>query len=161
MYTLLENQMDLKWKTRISYLKLSNNTDLSKKNRKNIKNFYDFCKKFFSLWDKYLERISPLISEFNNKKSSLDFKQIYAEIIAEQYEKYFNDLTNLEVPRFMDNSFKLFLNSIKYKREFFYLYSNDSENRNLDKIKSESSLVEEQFWLDIYRKNIEIEGYLK
>ncbi len=160
MDTLLENQKDLKGKARISYFKLSKNADLSKQNDKNIKNFYDFCKKFLSLRDKYLESIGSMSSEFNSKESSLGFKQICAEITGEQYGKYLNDLINLEVPTFMDKTFNLFLNSIKYKRIFFNLYSTDPKNKNLDNIKNESSLAEQQFWLDIYRKNTELEGHL-
>jgi len=159
MHALLENQLNLKLGTRISYLKLSNNTILKKENKEYIKNFHDFCKMFFSLWNKYLEGMSPLISQFNSKKSSISFKKIYADIIAEQYGKYLNDLTNLEVPIFMDKLFNLFLNSIKYKRIFFNLYSTDPNNKNLDNIKNEANLVEEQFWLDIYRKNSEIERH--
>lgn len=159
MHALLENQLNLKLGTRISYLKLSNNTILKKENKEYIKNFHDFCKMFFSLLDKYLEGMSPLISQFNSKKSSISFKKIYADIIAEQYGKYLNDLTNLEVPIFMDKLFNLFLNSIKYKRIFFNLYSTDPNNKNLDNIKNEANLVEEQFWLEIYRKNSEIERH--
>ena len=121
MHALLENQLNLKLGTRISYLKLSDNTILKKENKEYIKNFHDFCKMFFSLLDKYLEGMSSLISQFNSKKSSISFKKIYADIIAEQYGKYLNDLTNLEVPIFMDKLFNLFLNSIKYKRIFFNL----------------------------------------
>ncbi|MHB1347226.1 MAG: hypothetical protein ACYCXK_07025 [Candidatus Humimicrobiaceae bacterium] len=159
MGTLLEDQLDLKLKTRISGLTATETEFNSKREKENIRNFYNFCKKFFSLWDRYLERISPLLSEFNHKASSPDFKQVYAEIISEQYEKFFKDLANLEIPRQMSGSFKLFLDSIKYKREFYDLYSNDPENKRLDNIKNESILVEEQFWLDIYRKNSEIESH--
>jgi len=158
MYSLLEDKLDLKLK--ISFPKPYNDLSLSKKNKRSVNEFYNFCKKFFSLWDKYLERITPLIWEFNSQRSSLTLKQMYAEIIAEQYEKYFQDLKDLQVPKLMDNSYKLFLNSLKYKREFYDLYSNDTENKNLDKIKNESILVEEQFWLDVYRKNTEFEGQL-
>ena len=159
MHAILENQLNLKLGTKISYLKLSNNTILKKENKEYIKNFHDFCKMFFSLWDKYLEGMSPLILQFNSKKSSISFKKIYADIIAEQYGKYLNDLTNLEVPIFMDKLFNIFLNSIKYKRIFFNLYSTDPNNKNLDNIKNEANLVEEQFWLEIYRKNSEIERH--
>ena len=159
MQALLENQLDLKLRTRVIYLK-SENTILNKENKENIKSFYDFCKKFFSLWEKYLERISPLISEFKNKQSSIGSKQIFADIIAEQYGKYLNDLTNLKVQSFLDKAFNLFLNSIKYKRIFFNLYCTNPNNKELDNIKNESKLNEEQFWLEIYRKNLEIEDQL-
>ena len=51
------------------------------------------------------------------------------------------------------------MGSIKYKKEFFYIFFNDPSNRDLDNIKNESIFMEEQFWLDIYRKNLEIESY--
>ncbi len=36
---------------------------------------------------------------------------------------------------FMDKTFNLFLNSTKYKRIFYSLYSTDPKNKNLDNIK--------------------------
>jgi len=155
MHTLLENNPDLKLKAIKSY----NDTILSKEDEDAIRYFHDFCKIFLSLWDKHLERISPFIWEFNNKKISISLKKILADIIEEQYGKFLNDLTNLKVPIFIDKLFNLFLNSIKYKRIFFNIYSADN-NKNLDNIKNESNLAEEQFWLDIYRKNSEIEWQL-
>ncbi len=152
MRILLENNPDLKLKTVKSY----KNNILSNEDGENIRYFHDFCKMFLSLWDKYLERISPFIWEFNNKRSSINFKKLFADIIEEQYGKYLKDLINLNVPIFLDKSFNLFLNSIKYKRIFFNIYSTDPNNKNLENIKNESNLAEEQFWLDIYRKNSEI-----
>ena len=116
---------------------------------------------FFSLWDKYLERISPLILQFNSKKTGLYFKEIYAEMIAKQYGKYLNDLAKLEIPLFINESFNLFFNSIKYKSIFFNLYAADPDNKELGYIQDESEILEEKFWIDIYKENAEIENYLK
>jgi hypothetical protein len=156
MRALLENNPDLKLKAINSY----NNTILGKEDGENIGYFHDFCKMFLYLWDRHLEIISPFIWEFNNKRSSISFKRLFADIIEEQYREYLNDLINLNVPIFLDKSFNLFLNSVKYKRIFFNIYSADPNNKNLDDIKNESNFAEEQFWLDIYRKNSEIEWHL-
>jgi hypothetical protein len=157
MHILLENRYDLELRTRVSYLKKENIILSKEKNKENTKNFYDFCKLFFSLWDKYFEKISLLNYQFNSEKTNLYFKIIYAEMIAEQYGKYLNDLVNLEIPCFIDKSFNQFLNSIKFKRIFFNLYSADPDNKDLDNIKDESDSLEEQFWVGVYKENSEIE----
>jgi hypothetical protein len=156
MRAILENNSDLELKAIKSY----SNTILSKEDEEDIRYFHDFCIMFLSQWDEYLERISPFILEFNSKRSSISFKRLLADIIEEQYREYLNDLTNLDVPIFLDKSFNLFLNSIKYKKIFFSIYFADPNNKYLDNIKNESNLAEEQFWLDIYRKNAEIEWKL-
>jgi hypothetical protein len=158
MHALLQNQADLMFRVRISNLKLHENVFLNDEDKDNIRNFNDFLSKFFSLWDKYLERISPLILQFNSKKTSIYFKEIYAEMIAEQYGKYLNDLAELEVPFFLNETFNLFFNSIKYKSIFFNLYAADPDNKDLGYIQDESEILEEKFWLDVYKENAEIES---
>jgi hypothetical protein len=160
MYALLQNQVDLMFRTRISNLKLPDNDFLNEEDKDNIKKFNDFLRMFFSLWDKYLERISPLILQFNSKKTSVYFKEIYAEMIAEQYGKYLNDLAKLEVPLFINKSFNLFFNSIKYKSIFFNLYSVNPDNKDLGDMQGKSEFLEEKFWNDIYKEDAEIESYL-
>ena len=152
MHVLFQNQANLMFRARILNLKLSENDFLNKEDKDNIKKFNDFLRMFFSLWDKYLERISPLILQFNSKKTSIYFKEIYAEMIAEQYGKYLNDLAKLEVPLFINKSFNLFFNSIKYKSIFFNLYAADPYNKDLDCIQDESKILEEKFWLDTYKE---------
>ena len=161
MHDLLQNQADLMFRARILNLKLLENDFLNEEDKDNIRNFNDFLRMFFSLWDKYLERIGPLILQFNSKKTSIYFKEIYAEMIAEQYGKYLNDLAKLEVPFFINESFNQFFNSIKYKSIFFNLYAADPYNKDLGYIQNESEVLEEKFWLDLYKENEEIESYLK
>jgi len=99
--------------------------------------------------------------QFNSKKTSLSFKQIYAEIISDKYNNYINELANLKVPGFMDKTFNMFLNSVKYKSIYFNLYSAEHDNKSLGNIRNEAILLEEQFWLDIYRRNSKIKEQLR
>ena len=152
---LLENQINLKMEIRISYLKLREGLESDRKDKEKIMDFYHFCEDFFNIWGRYLERLSPLINEFNKAGNKEDLKQIYAEILSEQYEKYLKSLKSLEVPAFLSESFEFLLDSVYEKQKYFKFYSN---NLIEQEIKARSDLEEREyrFWLDLNEKNTQL-----
>jgi len=74
-----------------------------------ISNFYQFYKSFSRIWERYHNRISPLLSDFNYKSN---IRHIYAEIIAAQYSKYLESLEQLEVPPNLISAFNRYRQSI-------------------------------------------------
>jgi hypothetical protein len=154
---LLKNQINLKMEIQISYLKLREGLESDKKDTENekIMDFYYFCEDFFNIWGRYLDRLSPLINEFNKVGNTEDLKHIYAEILSEQYEKYLQSLQNLKVPAFLKESFEVFLDSVYEKQKYFKFYGNNFIDQE---IKESSDLEEKEysFWLDLYEKNMQL-----
>lgn len=120
-----------------------------------------FRSSFNCIWrGRYLKRLSPLRNEFYGESYNGYFKQIFAEILSEQYEKYLHTLQKIKVPVFLNKSFKMLLDSVSKKYKYFKFYSDgfsDSEN----KIICYSNELEYRFWLDIYEKNMQIKSLFK
>lgn len=157
---LLANHINLKMETKISYLRLHKGLGSDGKDIEKIMDFYLFCENFFNIWERYFDRLSPLINEFNKEGHTDDFKQIYAGILSEQYGKYLQSLQNLKVPIFLNESFELFLNFINEKQKYFKFYNNNFIVKE-NKIESDYDEREYKFWLDLYEKNVQIESLLK
>lgn len=157
---ILANHINLKMETKISYLRLHKGLQLYSKDNGNIMDFYLFCENFFNIWERYFDRLSPLINEFNREGRTEDFKQIYSEILSEQYEKYLQSLQNLKVPIFLNESFELYLDFVNEKQKYFKFYNNNFIVKE-NKIESDYDEREYKFWLDLYEKNVQIESLLK
>ena len=155
---LLENQINLKMEIQISYLKLREGLESDKKDTENemIMDFYYFCEDFFKTWGRYLDRLSPLVNEFNKSGNTEDLKQIYAEILSEQYEKYLQSLQDLKVPAFLSESFEFLLDSVYEKQKYFKFYSNNFKDKEINKIDSDFDEKEYKFWLDLHGKNTQL-----
>jgi hypothetical protein len=152
---LLENQINLKMEIRISYLKLREGLESDNKDIEKIMDFYYFCEDFFNIWRRYLDRLSPLINEFNRAGNTEDLKQIYAEILSEQYEKYLQSLQNLKAPAFLTETFEIFLDSVYEKQKYFKFYSNNFIDQEM-KTRSDLEEKEYRFWLDLHEKNMQL-----
>jgi len=53
-----------------------------------LKEFYDFRQKFFSIWNDHIEATTLLLEKFNNENITLDDKIIYSRMLREKYEKF-------------------------------------------------------------------------
>jgi len=148
---ILANHINLKIETKISYLRLHKGLELYSKDNENIMDFYLFCENFFNIWERYLDRLFPLINEFNREGHTEDFKQIYLEILSEQYEKYLQSLQNLKVPIFLKESFELYLDFVNEKQKYFEFYNNNFIVKE-NKIENNYDEQEYKFWLDLYEK---------
>jgi len=158
---LLANQVNLKMEIKISYFKLREGLESDGKDNEKIMDFYHFCEGFFNIWGRYLDRLSPLINEFNRAGNTEDFKQIFAEILSEQYEKYLQSLQNLKAPAFLNESFEFLLDSVYEKQKYFKFYNNNFIDKEINKIENDFDGREYKFWLDLYEKNVQIKSLLK
>ncbi|MDZ7838807.1 MAG: hypothetical protein U5N58_13225 [Actinomycetota bacterium] len=121
-------------------------------NKDSANEFYEFCDKFFYVWDRYLKRILPLLEDFNQKENT---RHIYAGALYGQYDKYTEELENMYIPRFLSSSFQQFQDSIYIRKEYFRL---NSSNKLLPIVENFSSESEYNFWQQLYaisKKNVQ------
>lgn len=158
---LLSTQVNLRMEIRISYLMFRLGLEPCCKDNKKIADFYNFCENFFYIWERHLNRISPLVNEFNMVESTKDSKKIYAEIISEQYRKYLQSLQKMEVPVYLKESFKLLLDYVNEKQKYFMFHSDNSIYEETNKIENEDDEREYKLWYDLSEKNKQIENLHK
>jgi hypothetical protein len=144
----LADVLKLKMEIKASYLAWSLGTNRTGRNRK-MADFYQFCNNYFCIWERYLERIPPLLEEFGEKEG---IRAIHADILCNQYKKYLDSLRGLRIPANLGQAFKILLDSTSAKKNYFCSYSTGYSHDIGYPDKQEY-----QFWLELYNKSMEIE----
>ncbi|MGM0364996.1 MAG: hypothetical protein ACQEP5_00500 [Actinomycetota bacterium] len=145
----LSNELNFKLQIKASYIIWSLGLEGSGDTRA-AGDFYRFCNDFFSVWERYLNRISPLVDEFNRRENA---RPDYAEILGKQYEQYLQSLKSLKVPASVSGPFRVFLEWVYAKKNYFNSYS----DRAIGRIEY-SDGQEYRFWQKLHEKNMEIGG---
>jgi len=105
--------------------------------------------------DRYADTINNLTDKFNNEKDNLDKKATYAELISEEYEKWFSDYSKISAPSFIKDAYnyrleylsksklslKKFADRINYKRY--------DEPDDWEEFQSETTLLDTKYWNEV------------
>ncbi len=119
-----------------------------------VTDFYRFCNNFCTVWERYFNRIFPLVNEFKKEGST---RKGYAEILSTQYTNYLESLNSLEVPAFMALHFNLFLDSVSARLGYFSSYSGGMAHEMVNFPDEQ----EYRFWFRLYTENKKIGGWLE
>jgi len=111
-----------------------------------LKEFYDFSKKFFSIWNNHIEATTQFLEKFNDKNTTLDDKIIYSRILYEKYEKFNEDLKQITSPFEASNAYQYALNAISKRILFFKEFEKGTGMYELIEIENEAYLYETLFW---------------
>jgi hypothetical protein len=111
-----------------------------------LKEFYEFSKKFFSIWNGHIESTTELLGKFNDKNTTLDDKIIYSRVLYEKYEKFDEDLKQITPPSEASNAYRYALNAISKRILFFKEFEKGTGMYELIEIENEAYLYETLFW---------------
>lgn len=127
---------------------------------------YNYINEITQIKDKYLESISNLIDKFNNETDNLDKKATYSELLAEKYDNWLKDISAMEVPEFLIDSYNYELESLnKSKLQFNNFaervkYKQYNSEDDFDELSSESNIahIKSQKEFDIITKKFSKEA---
>ena len=111
-----------------------------------LKEFYDFSKKFFTIWNDHIESTTQLLEKFNDKNTTLDDKIIYSRILYEKYEKFDEDLKQIIPPIEAHTAYQYAQNAISKRILFFKEFEKGTGMYELIEIENEAYLYETLFW---------------
>lgn len=111
-----------------------------------LREFYDFSKKFFEIWNGHIESTAQLLEKFNDKNAILDDKIIYSRILYEKYEKFDEDLKQITPPIEAHSAYQYALNAISQRKLFFEEFEKGTGMYELIEIENEAYIYETLFW---------------
>lgn len=114
-----------------------------------MKEFNDFSKEFFSIWDDHIEAVTPLLDEFNNENTILEDKINCSRILGEEYEKFNNNLEKITPPLEVSRAYQYVLNAISKRMLFFKEFEKGTSINTLIEIEKEAYSSEQLFWNEI------------
>ncbi len=114
-----------------------------------LKEFHDFSREFFSVWDNHIEATTPLLKKFNNKDTILDDKIMYSGMLREKYEKFSDDIKQITPPPEAAKAYQYALNAISKRILFFKEFEKGTSIYQLTEIENEAYLYETLFWEEI------------
>lgn len=116
-----------------------------------LREFYEFSKKFFSVWNDHIEKTSHILEKFNNKNTTLDNKIIYSRILFEKYEEFNFNLEQLTPPPEASKAYQYALNAVSRRILFFEEFGKGTSMYKLIEIENAAYLYETLFWEEINR----------
>lgn len=114
-----------------------------------LKEFYDFSQKFFSIWNDHLEATTLLLEKFNNENTTLDDKIIFSQMLREKYEKFSDDLKLITPPPEASKAYQYALNAISKRILFLEEFEKGTSVYILIEIENEAYFYEALFWKEI------------
>jgi hypothetical protein len=114
-----------------------------------LKEFYDFSQKFFQILNEHIEDITLLLEKFNNKNTNLDDKIICSRMLHEKYEKFSDDLKQINPPDEASKAYQFILNAISKRILFFEGFEKGTSIDTLIEIEKEAYYYEMLFWEEI------------
>lgn len=115
----------------------------------NLKQFYNFSQRFFSIWNDHIEATTSLLEKFNNDTTSLSDKIIYSRMLVEKYEKFNDDLKQITFPSEASKAYEYTLNAISKRILFFKEFEKETSMDTLIEIENEAYFYESLFWEEI------------
>ena len=114
-----------------------------------LKEFYNFSQKFFPILNDQIEDITLLLEKFNNENTALDDKIIYSRMLREKYEKFSDDLKQINPPEVASKAYQFILNAISKRILFFKEFEKGTSIDTLIEIEKEAYYYEVLFWEEI------------
>ncbi len=114
-----------------------------------LREFYDFSKKFFSVCNDHIEDMTILLEKFNNKDITLSDKIECSRKLYEKYEEFSDDLKQINPPEEASEAYRLILNAISKRILFFKEFEKGTSVDTLIEIEKEAYSYEVLFWQEI------------
>ena len=111
-----------------------------------LKEFYDFSKKFFSTWNDHIEDTAVLLEKFNNDNITLDAKIIYSRMLREKYERFGDEIKQITPPPEASKAYEYALNAISKRILFFKEFEKGTSIYSLIEIENKAYFYESLFW---------------
>ncbi len=132
-------------------------TDRSRSKTRIIQ-FNDFRSNYYRLSNKYSGDIQSLVKKFDEEKYDFEEKVNHAIDIAEKYNEYLKEFSEIKVPGFLKDTFNFEKEHLNKEKLFFTKFSLLSKPEELEEISNESNLAYENFnkELNIIEKNLKL-----
>lgn len=132
-------------------------TDRSRSKTRIIQ-FNDFRSNYYRLSNKYSGDIQSLVKKFDEEKYDFEEKVNHAIDIAEKYNEYLKEFSEIKVPGFLKDTFNFEKEHLNKEKLFFTKFSLLSKPEELEEISDESNLAYENFnkELNIIEKNLKL-----
>ncbi|MGM0365872.1 MAG: hypothetical protein ACQEP5_04995 [Actinomycetota bacterium] len=86
---------------------------------RDLDNYNAYLADFAALYNKYYEKLIPLMDSFDQEQENLDRKNEYAESIKQSLDYWLEDLDKLDPPGFMQNYHNYFLEYLNQEILFY------------------------------------------
>lgn len=132
------------------------NLERSKDFNKRLSTFFNYLSDNIKIEDKYNDDVNDLTEKFNKtvEISSLEKKKTYAELLAEKYTNYIDDLNKLSVPSFCSNIHSYFLEYLTKQKLYyvrFNLVDDMDDIEELEELKVDADLANNKWSREVDR----------
>ena len=124
-----------------------------------IRKLSDFKEKYYKLSNKYSESINDLLKDFNSERSNIEEKIAYSELLADKYDKFSREFSEIEVTGFLNNAYNYELEHLFKEKLLFTSFASFVNQSELEKITRGSNLAHDKFLkeLDMFEQKLKKE----
>jgi len=134
----------------VSYSKIENDkVNQEEQFEIQLRDFYNFSKKFFPILNGHVDGISQLLEKFNDQNTTFNDKIICSWMLCEKYERFSDDLKQIDPPEEALKAYQLILSAISKRILFFKEFEKGTNIDSLIEIEKEAYYYEENFWEEI------------
>ena len=129
-----------------------------KRDKNKIRILQEFKRKYRQLTSKYSPQINALVNRFYSESSSIDSKINHAIGLEEEYDRFLEDFSNLEIPSFLDFAYSCELDHLNREKEFYNGFPNFLNHNLLNIISSKSETSNMNFLRELNKldKNLQL-----
>lgn len=115
------------------------------RDRKRVEQFNSFRKNYYRLNNTYMGKINGMVKKFDGEVENIEAKINYATEIAEKYDEYIKNFSELDAPSFLTDAFNYKMENLNKEKLFFKKFSLLTAPEELEKINKESDSANEKF----------------
>lgn len=116
-----------------------------KRDKKRVEQFNSFRKNYYKLNNTYMGEINGMVKKFDGEIENIEAKINYATEIADKYDEYIKNFSELNVPLFLTDAFNYKMENLNREKLFFTQFSLLTAPEELEKINKESDSANEKF----------------